>query len=508
MNQRRPQPASAPRPSSSPLERLFVAWLLSTLLIIALLAVLTLLGIGQLRRHADALNRQQAQLDELTRRIESLAAVPPPALTPPRATQPATESSAEFAREPQTSRPAAPPPLDDDEIAAEFDAIVGGAAARSGSIFLRPRRPDRAAALLTRAESQTAADASLSAASLARLRLLAQLTGDDQRAAAFGRAAAEAPDPAAVDDEIAARLAFESGALTEAFAHAILWVDASPTPPTAALLILAICAAAQDDLDAAADAIDSVSPSARLDAASLAAIGDTCIAIEAWKPLERWIAAAEPAVRTSPPAQQRLATLLVHTGRHTDALAVIAALLDERPADVDLLILQAAALTEARQFEAAKAALARITVVPVPPAAAYWRGVIEMRTGSPAEARKWFAAAVGAGRQSAAALEGLAQLDLAAADAAGSGDAAAARRALSSAEKNLAAATRANPRRSSAHFLLAIVHAKSSRAAETRAALRTAVQLDAALAEQAKKVPVIARLIPPDEIDQLASATD
>lgn len=506
MNRPRPQPGPTPRTSSSPLERLFVAWLLSTLLILALLAVLTLLGIGQLRRHADALNRQQAQLDELTRRIESLAAVPPPTLTPPRTTQPAARNSADLAREPQTSPPAAPPPLDDDVVAAEFDAIVGDAAARSGSIFLRAIRPDRAAALLTRAESQSTTV--LSAASLARLRLIAQLTGDDERAAALGRAAAEAPDPTAVDDEIAARLAFESGALTQAFAHAILWVDAAPTPPTAALLILAICAAAQDDLDAAADAIASVPPSARLDAASLIAIGDTCIAIEAWKPLERWIAAADPPVRASPATQQLLATLLIHTGRHTDALAVVAALLDEKPADVDLLILHAAALTEARQFEAAKATLARITVVPVPPAAAYWRGVIEMRTGAAAEARKWFAAAGSAGRESAAALEGLAQLDLAAADAAGTGDAAAARRALAAAEKNLAAATRANPRRSSAYFLLAIVHAKSARAAETRAALRTAVQLDAALAEQAKKVPVIARLIPPEEIDRFATATD
>lgn len=493
------QPVPTPR-GSSPFERLFVAWLLSTVLLVALLAVLTILGVGHLRRHAEALNRQQAQLDELVRRLPAVdagaprAPAPSPRRRPDRVERPPTTAA---------SQPAPRPTLDPATVAAEFDALVGDEPARAASVFLRVRDRNRAVALLTRADDP----AELGAAAIAKLNLLAHVIGDEDRAAAYAQAAASA-EPAAVDDEIATRLGFEAGQLADAFAHAILWASSGDPPPPAALLILAICAVEQGDFGAAVDAIDSISPTIRLDAASLAAVGETCIATEAWKPLEAWISAAEPAVRSSPAAQRLLATTLLHTRRATEALAVVAALLDAAPDDPDLLILRAAGLTEARQFDAAKATLARISIVPIPAAAAYWRGVIEMRTGAPAEARKWFGTAVGTARQSAPAWEGLAQLDIAAADAAGSGDVATARRALAAAEKNLAAAINANPRRPSGHFLLAIVHAKSSRGLETRTALRTALHLDPAIAGEARKVPAIVRLVPADEIDQLAAETN
>ena len=79
---------------------------------------------------------------------------------------------------------------------------------------------------------------------------------------------------------------------------------------------------------------------------------------------------------------------------------------------------------------------------------------------------------------------------------------------LATALQNLTNAVNANPRRGSAHFLLAVIHAKASRPSETAKALQTAFRLDPSLLKTARQTDVISGLFSHDELAALADSTD
>jgi tetratricopeptide (TPR) repeat protein len=185
------------------------------------------------------------------------------------------------------------------------------------------------------------------------------------------------------------------------------------------------------------------------------------------------------------------AVWLIQQDRFAEALAVLDYLLELRPGDYDIRTWRAVALLEAGQYEAARAALAHAEQSPARPEAWYWLGVLEIETGNPEAAISYLQRTFTASARYAPAWEALGTLAL------NRGD-------LPVARENLINALEINPRRASAHFLLAIVHAKAARQEEAAQALQDAFLLDETLLETAKETEVLTRMFGQDGLEELA----
>jgi len=509
-------PAGGSKPPTSPVERLFVLWIISTLCLVLLASVLTVLGSGRMHRQALAIQALVERVEALEHKLNPPQAPLGPAAGPPKSPPagqvqrkenpgPTRRRAAErdggsagarsSASGSESGRPGLPAEIRTDEgLSALLDRVLPRSAAWPYVLA------DRAAAAdLLMDAVQHVENANWSGPALARLAMVARLLDEESVAELLAaRAMALGTQPLGYL-EISARNLLARGRIEEArvaaqrFARAgggalahLLLAEAWLSPPGSSVVTA-------DEMLAGIPDVRQLTIADRLRAGRLAVMA------------ERWdqVAAVLASLESVPPelADERdylRAVLFVREGRLVEALGAFDYLADRRPEDYDVLTWRGAALVKARSYEEARKALAHAEQHPQRPEAWYWRALVELRSGNVESAARLLEASLTASPQYAPAWEALAGLALE-------------RRDLATAVQNLALAIQANPRRASAHMLLAIAHAKASRRDEAEQALREALRLDPAVLETARRAEVITRLFEPELLEQMAielAATD
>lgn len=484
-------PASASRPPPHPtrdsVERLYVLWIVTTVLLLFVLIVIAFFVRGALQRQAttiDALAERLANLE--ARAADAPRPAAPPAARP--ATQPATTRPAAVPPPDRTaSRAAVPAGLSAEQIEAEAAALL--APDPQTTLAVLDRRA--AGALLARVASLDPRPA-LSGELAVRLATLALLVEEEELAERYLREALAADAPADVYFETAARLALRDGRSADALLAAQRWRSRAPESPAAAL-VLAEALVAQDRLAEAGALLDEggvlkvAAPGERL------RLGRVLLALEAWGPLgEVVVQAADVGDELWGEREFLRAVVLAQAGELPEALATLDYLLEERPEDYDLQLWRAVVLRAGRQAAAAREVLLRLCeAAPARPEAWYWRALVELDAGAADEAGSLFELALRAAPRHAPAWEGLGTLALN-------------RGEVESAIENLTRAAELNPRRPTAHFLCAIAWARRGEREPCAASLRAALQLDPRLLNQALATDLLRRLFDADELQALA----
>jgi tetratricopeptide (TPR) repeat protein len=493
-------PATHPpehEPPSELLYRLYALWMLSVLLLVLLVIVLTLLGTGRLRRHAVALSEQTQAIeqlrDDLSRMQQELSQLQAAAFT---ASQPSGSPRGPVTDKQgnRVSQPAEPsqPTTNTSTSPKEqtITALLDSALAPNGESGGELADPVAASQALREA-LENAGGQPWSGETWARLALAARLLNRDGPAEAFAENARNAQVFPRDYYAASARQMLSQGRLTEAVVFANRLYAENPDDARAALLLgEAYCA--QGDLAAAALAVEKVDSDAVLGPRERLRLGRLLIELELWDRLEALVNTFDVAQEADPAQVNFLrAVLAIQQDRLPEALAILDQLLADSPGDYDFQTWRGVALLSARQFEAAREALKIADAHPDRPEAWYWRGVLEVRAGSPDDAIPFFEKALAASQRHAPTWEALGTIAL------NRGD-------LPAAMQDLEHAVAANPRRASAHFLIAIIHAKTLRPTATADALRTALALDPSLLEEAQQTEVIRRLFTDDELEALA----
>jgi len=482
-------------PSAGVIERLYVLCIASSAALLLVIIVLTLFVAGLLRKQSDALSQTITKLDERLTVVEQtlaeqeaprVAAVPEPVET----TRPDDESETTPGAPATGPAPAEPAEqaLDDAAVNALLDRVL--VAGDDLPVLLAdPRAADAALQRLL----QDAAQAHWSGQTWARVAVLARLLEHNDVAELYARqAAADGVLPWAYN-ELSARLALMGRRGAEALTFAQRLAEQAPGHPIACLL-LAQAFALQGNLAAADDVLDELDNLDDLPHPDKLRLGYLLIDLERWEALGVVLDALGPLPDELIPERDYLrAVWLVQEGQLAEALAILDYLLELHPDDYDVQTWRGVALLQAGQFEAAREALAHAEQTPARPEAWYWLGVLEIEAGHPEAALPCLQRCFAASARYAPAWEALGTLAL------NRGD-------LPSALANLSNAVQLNPRRASAHFLMAIVHAKASRREEAAQALQDAFRLDQTLLETAKQTEVLTRMFAVQELENLAPA--
>jgi tetratricopeptide (TPR) repeat protein len=163
------------------------------------------------------------------------------------------------------------------------------------------------------------------------------------------------------------------------------------------------------------------------------------------------------------------------------------------PSACEIATWRGVALMRGGQLDAARDALDEAIALQADrPEAYYWRGLLAERAGQRDIADMYLRNALATDARYAPAWEALGSLAL------NRGD-------LAAALQDLDNAVAANQRSATAHFLIAIVHAKASRRDQAAAALRAAFALDPTYLEVASQTDVLARLFTPQDLLALAA---
>ncbi len=496
------------QPWTQPIERLYVLWIFSTIALLLLIIILTLLASGRVSRQSEAIRELGQRLvdletsvqkltDELQKRPQPPAPATRPRTTPDSRTPRDNGSAARPPRQPPLARtqPAAPiepvepaPPPRTDYAARLDRVLLPGVQAP-----LVLGDPDQAARLLADVMSN-AGDPALPADTWDRLAALAILLGERQTAEALAqRAVSAGREPLAFLDT-AARHGIDTQQRDLALLAAQRLAAVQPENSAARLLLAqALMLPPTPDPPAAEQQLAEIDQPAQLSLADRARLGRMLIRLEMWERLPGVIESLDRAPADFAFERDLLkAVAAVHENRLVEALAVLDYLVEQRPGDYDARVWRAAALVMARSYEAARAALQIASEQPSRPEAWYWLGVLELQTGNTEGAESAFDLALVAAPRYAPAWEAKATFALESRD-------------IDLAVQNLSTAIQAAPRRSSAHFLLAIAHAKMSRREPAADALRTALSLDPSWLERALEADVLTRLIDPAEMSQMAA---
>lgn len=521
-------PAAPRRPARDAVERLYVYWLVSTVVLILVAIILALFTRGALRQvqaqaeRSAALERTVGELDErlagledeLARPAAARRPAPPPdvsELVPPDERAPDT-AAATGARPPGPPEPpdtadaVEPAPLAEAELEARIERLM-----HSDEVLVWAVTDVEAARALTQLGLQELGRADWSGAAWARLAELARLVERDAAAEAFARRAMDAGDPLVRFAEVSARAFLGRGRPGEALGYARQLVERTEGAPTAVLLLAqALFDAGQ--LTAAEDALRTLPDAAGLAPVDRLRLGRLYLALQ-HLPL---VAAVLQLIRVdelpealAPEYNFLYAITLTQAGRTVEALAILDYLAAQparprpagappwpapQPESYEILVWRGVTLWSANQPEAARAALDQAAAAdPGRPDAYYYRGVLEAQAGRAAIAMDYLKNALASSTRMVAAWEALALLELDAGQ-------------VESALEHLARAIDLNARRASAHFAVAVARAKVSQAPAAAAALRTALQLDPGYLAVAKQTEVILRLFTPAELEALAAA--
>lgn len=498
-----PTPPPVRRSLAPLIDRLYVLWIASSLLMVLLVIVLTVLGGGRLRRQAERISEQSLAIDELraelaearreldrlaNRETVGLRAGSEPAAIPEKPARAAPPVAPEELREAERTEPE--PPVDAASQERDVAALLQAALRTDGESHFE--LADRAAA----EEALLAASrARLDGATYVRLALVARLLDRDPAAEMLAARALEAGEFPAAYYETSARMLLARGRAAESLVYATRLLAGRPDDPDA-LLLLAEAHDLRGDPAAVDRTLEALAQADRLTLDKKLRMGRLFVKLERWDRLEALVTTVEWDAGAVPPGLDFLRGVLAsQRGELPEALAILDNLVADQPGDYEFQTWRGVVLLEARQFEAAREAFAAVQDQPDRPEAWYWRGVLELRAGNPDEAVRLFQHALAASQRYAPAWEALGTMAL------NGGD-------LSAALQNLTNAVNANPRRGSAHFLTAVIHAKLGHPAETAGALRRAFELDPALVDAAGKTEVIVGLFTPAELVELAGSAD
>jgi tetratricopeptide (TPR) repeat protein len=516
--------ATSPPRRPDALERLYVLWAVSTLILAALFGVTLLIGTGRIQRLSDTVQRLERDLTDLrspqTRRTldapadEGPAATPsgtphfvapaeePPAALPPRdgSDSPAVavatrEPAPQTAPEPAvaatpasapTAQPLDPPPDTDALLASRLDAALTEAIDPPWALAARA-----VAETLLQDAIPCAERASWSAPSIDRLATLAALLGRDAAADSLARRAG-APLPTYWDYLVRRRLA--EGRAAEARVLATRLLDVGLGGQTARVLLAECCLRLDvPDPATAHDLVSGIPAPHELRSADRVRLGRVLVTLERWEQLEAVLAELESPPTELIPARDFLrAVISVRSGRLVEALAILDYLLEQSPSDYDVRTWRSVALIEARQFEAARQALAFAEQTPERPEAWYWRGMLELKSGDTEAATAAFETALAALPRYAPAWEALGNMALD-------------RRDIEAATKHFTQAIQSYPRRASAYFLRAVAHAKAGRTESTVEDLQRALTYDPRLIDAVRATDVITRMLDARRIEALAA---
>jgi tetratricopeptide (TPR) repeat protein len=517
------RPTPRPDATTRQLERVYVLGIVSALALLALLIVLTVFTAGQLQKLAAADREQQLALESVARRLRDLESMPERAaagnsrerttvpatrLTPARqivaSTQAATAPVASSrADEPPASQPASLPVS---QPAPRTEAQVAELFARLAEI--RRTRP------LSDEESVEAASL-VRSASTARPgefspRMWALLAGL-ARAAEMGGIAEEmairATQGGAVPEEylaLSARVALRRGLINEASVFARRLRDAEPVSLSGRLVAGEVFAARGDLISLDALLPKDVAP-VGLPIQDALALARLLAVAERWKEFDAVLAAIErPEGEWVAPTNRLRALQLVRGGRFAEALAIVEHLLEASPEDFDLNVLRGRALLESGQPGAAREALRRVESAAGRPEGLYWAGQAERAAQKFDEARRLLERALSIAPRYGPAWEALGELALEQ-SIRGSAlkDAESAESELASAEQALSRAVECSPRRPTAHFSLALVHARAERDEACARSLQAAFKLDASLLARAKASTLITRRLAAEDLEAL-----
>ncbi len=508
-------------------ERLYVYWLVSTVLLALVAIVAVLFTRGALRQQA----REVADLEQRLAALEAApspaerTAPPPPLVQPAPATAPApadvrtpgaptpppTPATKATAVPPVTTAPAIPVPPEA-EIAANLNRVLN-------STEEPPQVTDPAAAgrLVAEALNQIGR-AQWSGATWARLAVVARLIGHNSAAEAFAKRAAEAGDPLVAYTEVSLRVALAQAAPQQAFPLAERFLQLTRGAPLSRVL-LAAAMLASDEPANADEVLETVSDASALSPPDRLLLARLLMALEHW---DRMAAVLAEAGRVPPEltAEHNFlqAVSLAQAGRTVEALAIFEYLAGHLPPEetgdraatrpaggeprirltaaapdrYEIEVWRGVTLGLAKQTEAARQVLeAAAQLDSVRPDASYYLGILEAQAGRPSVATSYLLNALASAARMAPAWEALAALELNAGHV----------------EKSLEYVNKAleiNERRASANFLAAIAYAKLGEREPAATALRAAVRLEPRLLEEAKQTEVLLRLFDPAEIESLA----
>ncbi len=523
-----PDARNSPRPVAPTVrlvERLYVFWIVSTLLTLCLVLLVALLGRSVITQQTRAIDQLGTRIVELEAALHGLianrsasggagpssastrpavspaaqpAVLPPVPLAHSVMTQPAEAPRSSVPSETSTPRAPATAP---GKAASSDGATLNGDGAESlvqrGRALLRrsndapPELADAAAAaaLLDQPESRLATlppSAALDAA------LVARLLDRTEQAARLAEQAERGGASLREYDELCARLLIDAAQLDAAqpFAERAA-ASGDPTGRT----LLAYIHAARGNLVAAEETLGRLEGGMPAFVTDRVRLGRLLMQLERGDDLRILVSQLGADEGPQREARQLLhAVVSVLDGRLVEALALLDFLLTRQPQDYDVLTWRGVALLQAGQLESAREALAHAERFPQRPEAWYWQGMLELRGGRSELAVARLKQAVGCAPWHAAAWEALATI------AFNQGE-------LAQAERDVIAAILANPRRASAEFLLALIHCRQTRRDEAAGALERAFRLERRLLGVAKQTEAITRLFEPAELDALLAAT-
>ncbi|MBW7906303.1 MAG: tetratricopeptide repeat protein [Phycisphaerae bacterium] len=489
--------ATRPPRSAGAIERLYVLWLVSTLVLLMLVVALAVFGASVVERQGRALRELAARQGAVEQQLARRVAAPP---APQRELAPQTEAAAPSpVTVPSAPAREAPPPRADaagEPPAALTSSVVDARLDR----VLRPGRDqlyelvdERAARELLAQATLPEHSAALSGAVHARLAALAALLRDDALAELLAFGAEERGTPPVAFLQIVGRRRLLEGRVEEARALAFQLWQLTPRSPAAQLLAAEALMAPPETAPAEADSLlDQLAHAPRLSAGELGRLGQLAVRLERWDVLRRVVADLAEVDGASGEFDLLRAIAAIHERKNVEALAILEYLREQNPADYDVNLWRAVALLNARSFEAARQTLEALPPDAPRPEGWYWRGILALRRGDADGAARFLQAALTVDARYAPAYEALAAQALE-------------RQDVTAAVQHLDLATRAAPRRASAYFLLSLAFAKSSRKDDAAAALRQALALDVDLLATARATEVLTRLFSEDELAALAT---
>ncbi len=511
MSTLRPQPRPAPpRSLSQTVERLYVYWTISTVLLLMLSIVpIILLRAAQLRQTRQAQEHAAAlagRVEDLERRLaeqsDEIAALRRPAAQRPAGPTPATRPAA------PATRPAAPTsaPTPPQAPPAATVATRLEQALRLDNVYdfvLADRA--QADALLRDALSQIAA-ARWDAATWGRLAIVARLLDNDAAADSFLRRAdgwAQRSDY----DELAARMFLARGRVADALAATARLTERPHASATARALAAAANAAA-DQPARTGELLDSIARVESLPARDKLVLGRVCVSLQRWDRLHELMQSVQT-VPTGMEAERDFlrAAAMIHRGESPAALAMLDYLSAAappvvspgrpdwqipRPDRYDIDVWRGVALLSTGQWESGRAALQSAAERNAArPDAHYWRGVLEMRAGRSDDAAVFLQNALATSARLAPAWELLGVIALNGGDAAAAAD-------------SLARAVEIDPTRAAAQLLYGLASAKLERREAAEQAVRAALSRDPALLDEALQSEALVDLVGEAAIREMA----
>ncbi len=474
------------------LERLYVFWILSTMLILLALVALVFVFSGRLAGLHENVTSLTQRIIELERRgLQN--AVPMTALSPARPIEPPTAAT-------QPVRPpvaASPPPVPAPAALSELDVrrrLDECLRVADGAISVnRAAGPEQLIA-----DVRAAADRLLLGADVwARLALLAQELGRGADVEAFLRLSRSAGGDGREFYEVQVAGLLAAGRAEEANDLAARWSQEGGAP--AAVLLLMETQLASGRVDAAHEAADRLRGE-RLAAPAALRYARGLASLERWGELATLLdQLPRDAVLDADERDLLRAIARFHTGRLPDALAILEFQLEQRPEEYEVVVWHAAAIAQLARFDRARAGEATIETAraaltqaaqsnPRRPESPYWLAILESAAGRDAQADALLAPVTAAAPHYAPASELRGALALNAGD-------------LDAARAHLKQSLAANSRRPSAHLLLAIASAKAADRPAAEAALTAALRLDPGLIEAARGTEALAAMFTAAEME-------